>query len=580
MYLDALTLAALRDELAERLVGGRVQRIVRPSNLSLGLEIYARERHQLLLSAEPQTAGILLSDAKLRRGTETPSPLELLLRKYVRGARLYAVEQPPLERVLRLGFERPEGPVALVCEMMGRLSNLILVSADDTVMEAAKRVPASVNRYRTVLPQTPYVPPPPQVKEHPLLWTPHLLRQAIAGDDETPLWRRLVAVTAGVSPLVAKEVVFRATGEAMPAGPLPDEAYASLVSVLGDLYHLPGTHAWSPCVAYEGQDAARRPVAYAPYDLTLYPDRAPVARISEAIGPLDQARATFDAYAQVRARLVERVEEQINRQRARLASLRASMASAAEIEDLQARGNAILAMAWSTQPGQEALGVEPAPFGIAQPAGDDGLVHIPLDPTLSAAENAQALFRDYRKLKAAAQQVPGLMAESERELAYLAQLRADIALAEDRPGLDDIEAQMRAAGYLGKSGPKRGATRAAPSEPLRLRSADGALILVGRNSRQNDEVTFRMGDANDLWLHAHGVPGAHVIVKRGGAEVSPETLRQAARLAARYSAARDQARVQVDYAERRYVRHIKGGRPGMVTYTHEQTLTIDPDYET
>jgi predicted ribosome quality control (RQC) complex YloA/Tae2 family protein len=296
-------------------------------------------------------------------------------------------------------------------------------------------------------------------------------------------------------------------------------------------------------VAYEGVGDDRRAVAYAAYDLTLYADREALPRISEAIQQVAQATASFDAYAEARRRLLSRVDEQAERQRARLYSLRASLASQAEIEDLQARGNAILAMAWSIEPGQATLAVDAEVYGLAQATGGGGgHVQINLDTALTPSENAQALFQEARRLQAAGERVPALIDEGEGELAYLDQLRADISLAENR-------------------------------------SVDGSLILVGRNSRQNDEVTFRMGDAHDIWLHAHGVPGAHVIIKRAGRDPSPGTLQQAARLAARYSAAREQARVQVDYAERRHVRHIKGGRPGMVTYSHERTLVVRPENE-
>ena len=164
MYLDALTLAALRDEFDERLVGGRVQRVVQPSELSIGLEVYAGRRYQMLASAEPRSPRILLVDDKLRRGLDKPTPMQLLLAKYVRGARLEGVHQPELERVLRLTFSGEHGTVHLVCELMGRYSNIILVSSDGFVMDAVKRVPASINRYRVTLPNHPYVPPPPDRK--------------------------------------------------------------------------------------------------------------------------------------------------------------------------------------------------------------------------------------------------------------------------------------------------------------------------------------------------------------------------------------------------------------------------------
>jgi predicted ribosome quality control (RQC) complex YloA/Tae2 family protein len=584
VYYDALTTAAVRDELTETLSGGRVQRVVRPTDLSVGLEVYAGQRYQLLLNAEAQSPGVLLTDIKLRRGTEKPSPLSLLLRKYVEGARLQAVEQPDLERILWLTFSGPEGTVTLVCEIIGRLSNIILLAEDGTVMDAAKRVPSSVNRYRTVLPRQSYVPPPPQAKENPLLLTPARLREILAaseseGRGDRPLWRILVDGVAGISPLLAREIVYRALGTVEPDGSLDDGALSRLVTTLVDMMHLPETHGWSPTVAYEVREGKRRAVAYAAYDLTHLPDREPeVEGISSAIRRVQEGRQGMDAYAQVRRRLRGMIAEQIKRQEGRLASLRQGVVPADELEDLQRRGQAVLAMAWAIAPGQRELVAGPDELGEE---ADGKTWHIDLDPSLTPAENAQRYFREYQKRKAAAEQVPSLIRQSEMDLEYLRQLDTEVTLAENRAQLDEVEASLQEAGYIssGKKAGRKAARSGDAGGPSILQGPDGTTILVGRNSRQNDEVTFRRAAPDDIWLHAHGVPGAHVIIKNSGAAVSEETLLMAARLAAYYSAARQEARVQVDFTERRHVRHIPGGRPGMVTYTHENTLVVVPEPE-
>jgi predicted ribosome quality control (RQC) complex YloA/Tae2 family protein len=569
MYYDALTAAAVRDELAARAAGGRVQRVVQVGRLEAGLEIYAGMRLQLLLSAEPRQATVRLVDEKLRRGVETVTPFHLLLTKYVRGARLQDVTQPPLERILHLTFAGAEGVATLVCEIMGRYSNLILVDPDGMIMEAIKRVPASVNRYRTILPAEAYVPPPPQEKESPFLLTAQALAEAVAAEPKEPVWRALVATARGVSPLLAREVVARALGDPAAARPLTRQDSVALVDVLGNLMRLPETHAWDPCVAYQGEE--RHPAAYAPYALTHWDDVTSVASISAAIDAVASAKKSFDAYQRVRQRLYDLIGGQIERQEARLRSLRGGMVSEEELETLVAQGNAILALAWRIKPGQQELIIDPAELGLDPgfPA-DRRVLH--LDPSLSAAENAQALFAEYRRLKAARAQLPQLIAQAERELDYLEQLRAEAQMAENRPQLDAVETALEEAGLAPRRPrPKRVARG---SQPLRIEAEDGTLILVGRNSRENDEVTFRLGGPDDIWLHAHGVPGAHVVIKSGGADVAPETFRLAGQLAAYYATSRDNARVQVDYTQRRHVRHIKGAHPGMVTYTHEETKVV------
>lgn len=580
MNYDALTLAAMRDALWDRLEYGRVQRIVRPSTLSIGIEIYARERHQLYLSAEPQEPTILLADDKLRRGAEVASPLQLLLRKYVAGARLQEIAQPPLERVLHLRFEGEEGTVTLVCELMGRLSNLILLYADGTILDAAKRVPSAINRYRVILPGHPYVPPPAQDKLSPLVLSGEQLAQELAL-IEGPLWRRLVNAVSGISPLLAKEIVYRAAIEIDSSAPIEGEAIARLIRSMHILLSLPETGAWAPCVAYQGQGEDRHAVAYAPYELTHLPDREPYESLAAALARYLASRKTpsetamRDPYYAARRRLRHMVSAALERQRARLASLLRSQVSEDELAALQLQASAVLAMSWQIMPGQQLLRVF-----REQVTGDPAdcnkpPLEIPLDPSLSPSENAQALFRSYRKRQAAAAQVPDLIAAVERELAYLQQLNAEIDLVENRPQLDEIETALIETG-LGPPTPSKYKLRATTSEPLRIHAPDGTLILVGRNGAQNQEITFRRAGPSDLWLHAHGVPGAHVIVRCGDEAVAEETVLRAARLAAYYSASRHEGRVQVDCTLRRYVRPIKGGRPGMVTYSQERTLVVTP----
>ena len=577
MYYDTLTTSAVCDELAGILSGGRVQRVVQATELAVGLEVYAGRRFPLYLSAANDVAGVWLAEAKVRRGAETPSPFHLLLNKYVRGARLESITQPAYERVLRFAFEGPLAGVSLICEIMGRYSNLILVDASDTILDAAKRVPASRNRYRTILPHQAYVPPPPQNKAPPLLLTPSLLQHAFEAQPDEPFWRRLVDAAAGISPLLAREVLYRALGETEPTRPLTPADYTAIINALDPLARLPQTHAWSPCVAYETDDTGRYAADFAPYPLTQRTDVEPVAGISQAIALVVAAQHAPDAYLPVRQRLNALIDAEVTRQETRLAALHRAWVPPAEVEALMVQGNAILALAWKISRGQRELLVDPAEVGLEESALPPDKRRIVLDPALSPSENAQALFREYRKAQAAAEQVPGLIAQGEAELAYLSQLRTDAALAENRSQLDQVQVALEAAGYV--PAPKKNKPAPQAGQPLRLHAADGTLILVGRNSRENEEVTFRRAAPDDLWLHAHAVPGAHVIVKSGGGTLAEETLLLAARLAAYYSAARGEPQAAVDYTARRYVRPIKGGRPGMVSYTHECSLTATAEID-
>lgn len=565
MYFDAMTTAAVVDELRETILDGRVQAVIQPDEWSIGLEVYAqRQRRYLLLSAHPDYARVHLVREKLRRGVEGASPLLLLLRKYVRGGRIVGVAQPPFERILHLRVAHQEGESTFIAEVMGRYANLVLVAADGIVMGCLKRVGPEMSRVRTLLPDQLYVPLPPQPKLDPTDLDEARARHLVGtARDGTPLWRVLVNGVRGISPLLAKEVAFRATGEvATPVERVVD--VSPVVEAFQDLMLPVWEHRWQPCLAREHGET----VAFAPYPLTQYGQIEAQSSISVALETYYAAFIGEEAYTAAKARIraaLERARRRVERKRQ---ALLRSQATPEEIETLRHKGELILAYAHAMQPGQEEL--------MAQMSPQEPPLTIRLDPKLTPVENAQAYFKEYHKAKNAAAGAPARLAQADLELRYLDQLATDLDLAANRPEIDEVRAALLAAGYLQ---PERAEYRPQRSRPLEVQSADGFTILVGKNARQNDLLTFRRAAPDDVWLHARGVPGAHVIIKTAGRPVPEATLRQAARLAARYSAARREKSVAVDYTLRRYVKRVRGGRPGLVTYRHERTLTVSPGEE-
>jgi predicted ribosome quality control (RQC) complex YloA/Tae2 family protein len=563
MYFDALTMAAVADELREKILGGRVQTVLLPATLCLGLEIYThQERHYLLASAHAQAARVHLAGTKLRRGVATPTPLLLLLRKYAQGARIDRLEQPPFERVLHIGLDHHEhGCTTLVVEVMGRHSNIVLVDAGGIVVECVKRVGPEMSRYRTVLPGQPYRPPPPQEKLAPGDLTELRLRHIVeALPPDVLLWRGLVQGLKGVSPLLAQELAFRATGRTDTlAGEVAK--VSPLLAAVGDLLSPLESGHWQPSVVREEGEVA----VFAPYPLTHRQGYELLASISQAVEGYYAGAVREEPYGFLKQSLRQAIARGRERQQKKRGALERSLAAREEIETLRQKGEWILAYAAQIAPGQDELAVE---LGPGQPS-----LTIALDPRSSPVENAQQYFKDYHKAKAAAGEVPALLEQVDLELRYLDQLEADLELASTQPEIQEVRLALSEAGYLKGEGQRR---KPARSQPLTLRSPDGLTILVGKNSRQNEEVTFRRASSDDLWLHARGVPGAHIIVKSGGQEVPEATLRQAAGLAAYYSQARQATRAAVDYTQRRHVRRIKGARPGLVTYDHEQTIYVEP----
>lgn len=582
MSFDALAMHAVRDELEATLLGGFVEKILSLSALEVGLRVRSQHRDfSLLMSADPQCARIHLVGGTLRRLSEQVTPFLLLLRKYVREGRIVAIRQPTLERVVDLAVEKRQDDgsttaVSLIIETMGRHSNVILVGPDGKVLDALKRIPPSLSRQRPVLPHLEYSPPPPSEKMNPM--SPLLARQlASASRQAAPasaVWRFLQETVAGLGPLTAREAVYRAMGDTT-ATLAQVTAWQGIAEAVKGLLRPLEDHEWAPCVVV--QDGAI--LHFAPYLLTQFPDSQVerVRSISEAVERAFADHIKTRPAEALRAPLRDAVRARLDRVRRKEDSLHQALARGERAEEFKQKGQAVLANVALIQPGQTELQW-------------DGMT-IGLDPKLSPSENAQGYFREYTKARDAAREIPGLLEATRLEREYLEQMLTLVELAEGDVELrtlsrelaeaahprPDSGAEVRPWSSQAKRGrkPVKAKTDQNPGTVKRLTSREGYAILVGGSARGNERVTFELGAGGDLWFHARGVPGAHVILKTGGREPTRQTLLEAARLAAIYSQARGSSKVPVDYTQQRYVKKVKGGPHGLVTYSQERTIRVD-----
>jgi predicted ribosome quality control (RQC) complex YloA/Tae2 family protein len=558
MQVDFLTLACLHDYL-DSLLGARVQGVLLPDERSLALELYAGRRLQLLASAESQAPRMLLVPEAPRRGVGAETPLLLLLRKWVRGARLVDVTQPPWERVLIMHFSGRAGDCQLVVELMGRYSNIILVGPEGTVLEAVKHVGPKMSRTRTTLPGHPYqLPAQPPNRRPPLglnlfEWT-HKLAQA---DGDEVLHRWLMGRFLGISKVLGQEIAARATGDpaALVGAAEPQALFAAFLELFAPLEN----GWWQPHVAL---DEAGAVMAFTPYEAKQFARVEPVKDISEAMWRFFEARGLADPYAGARQAVQALIDEAGARLKRRLKRMQGQTVDEQDVQDLRVAGELLL-----TYQGQVARGAQEVT--VTDYEGE--LRVIVLDPQMTAVENAQAYFQRYDKARRGGEQIPALLKELQTEQAYLEQLEADLMLAESRPEIDAVREALSAAGWAPQ---RRRRTSGQVRGPRRF-EVEGFAIFVGRNARQNEQVTFERGGPEDLWLHVRGLPGAHVVIKRGRQTVPEAVIQRAAELAAYYSRARhSETQVSVDVVERRFVRRMRGKYPGLVTYRNERTLWV------
>jgi len=570
-------------------VGARVQSAVAVDRLGLALEVFAGERLYLTLTADPAAEGVLLDRTKARRGAVGATPLLEAARSRLVGTRVASVTSPRHERCLTIRFAvagsdpaADRGP-ELVAELMGRMANLAVLDADGTVIALARTITQAMTRARVLKAGAPYQPPPPPDKADPdtatavdvEIW----LRAGAAADEAMPAWRALVKHVRGIGPLAAREVVWRACGDVgMRAGDAADDAatvHGALAGLISDL----GRGAARPTVARRGLMV----VAWAPYWLGHLEAHEGQEQTSveatdsamDALAAFEAARSVPDPYAAARLAIDAELEAAAVKLRRKRDSLSRQIAGTdpAALERLRLCGDLVLAYQTTLSPGQTILEAQASADPDAPP------LRIRLDPALSAVENAQRYYASYKRSARAAKAVPVMLRRAEAGLAMLEQLRTDLRLAEDRADIDAVAGALDESGLTPRRGrsPAKRSPRSAPRRPpLQLVSDDGFVIWVGRNSRQNEEVTFKRAARGDLWLHARDVPGAHVVVKSAGASVPDSTIGQAAALAAWFSAEQDAAAVDVAVTDVRHVRRLGGGGPGMVRFENATTVTIRP----
>lgn len=564
--IDALTARALGAELHGTFAGGRVQGLYFVTPQSIGLEIYANQkRHYVLASAEPQRGRVLLVTEKLRNASVPLTPFFLLLKKYVNGAFLNKVRVVARERILLFEFdERAQGVSTLVVELVGNRANLILLDAGGFILDALRRVPAAANRTREIVPRARYFPPPPQAKADPLTLTEPQLRALLEQAAGDTLAARLVASVAGTSPLFAREIAFRVTGETEALYSAADAANTH--EQLTRVWHSPA----APSIAFEND----QPVAVAAFGLTHLakaPDSSVTLRV-DSIPSMSAALERFfgaqESYQAVKVPLRAQIQAALEKMERVQASLQRELLASDKIEELRLQGEMILGYQYELTEGQRKF---------RAPVTEELTLEIELDPALSPVENATRYFDRYKRARDAAERVPERLTTVENDIAYARQLLNDLEQAESRAEIDLVMEQAREANIIREPSLRSGA-RAPRSEPRQYVSPDNYQVLVGRNARQNDALTFDRAQANDLWLHARGMPGSHVIVLSGGREVPEATLEFAASLAAFYSQGRTHGAVDVSYAPRKNVHRVRGGgaHPGLVTVQDEQVIRVRP----
>lgn len=556
MPFDGIVTKAITEELQEQLIKGKLNKIHQPTNTELVLTIRNnRENHVLLLSIHPMYARIHLTEDTYQNPKEPPM-FCMVLRKHLYGAILESIEQISMERIILFKFRaRNEiGDISyktLVVEIMGRHSHTMLIDPEtNNIIDTMKHIPMSQNRYRTIMPGSKYKLPPQQDKLNPL-----------EIDDESfikrldfnggKMERQIVGQLTGVSPFIAKELVFQ-------AGLGSSDNFRNVFQTFQEKIT---KQKYEPAIYQTPKED------FHVLPITAFNQcKTDFSSISNMLDSFYSGKAERDRVNQQARDLSRFIKNELDKNERKMKKHNQTLQKAKNATKYQKYGELLTAHMHLASKGDKTITV----VDYYDPEQKE--LTIPLDPNKTPNENAQNFFKRYRKLSTSKKVIEKEMIKTKAEIAYFEQLlqQIDSARVED---VEEIRDELRDEGYL-KRRRKQNKKKTIKPKPEMYQSAGGEIILVGKNNRQNEYLTMKIAHRDDVWLHTKDIPGSHVVIR--SKNPSEKTLIDAAKLAAYFSKAKDSSSVPVDYTNIRHVRKPNGAKPGFVTYDNQKTLFVTP----
>ena len=566
MAFDAFYLKFTLDEIREKCLGGRVEKIFQPSRDSLVMLIKGTAgREKLLIVANPTAPRLHLTTASPENPAEPPM-FCMLLRKHLSGARLADISQPPMERLAVFTFDSTDEmgfPVQkrLVAELMGRTCNLYLLSPEGRILDCLRRIPLDENTKRAALPGLNYQEPEKVEKQNPLEFTDYVGLLTQPGADL--LCDRLMDNLGGLSPLVCREAALHCAGDTDAR--IENQDVPALAASLQDHFREILTHPGA--YFYAQADGTPKQFAFCP--IAEYGSCQQAESFSALLDRFYTLRDRRDAMRQKSQAIRKTVSNLCARLRRKLAVQEKELEATYERERLRQLGDILTANIGRIKKGQTVAQCEDF-YDEEMP-----VIDIPISPLLSPQQNAAKFYKDYTRMKNAEKELTHQIALGEEELNYLESVQEELNRADTDAELDEIRQELQAGGYVRQDGGKARMKQKKLS-PMRFESTDGFPIYVGRNNRQNDELTFRLARKDDIWCHASKVHGSHVIISCGGKTPPDNTLTQAAQLAAYYAETTGGQNIPVDMTTVKQVKKIPSGKPGMVIYHTYKTVIVNP----
>lgn len=560
MSFDGLFTRSMTKELNENLLHGRINKIHQPYKNEIIMIIRANgKNHKVLLSAHPSYSRVQITKENYENPS-VPPMFCMLLRKHLEGYIVEGIKQVELDRMIIIEVKgRNEiGDISykqLIIEVMGRHSNIILVDKErNMILDSIKHISPSMNTHRTVLPGHTYVLPPQQDKKNPLHATSEDVLRAL-DFNSGKLDKQIVQAFAGISPLYAKEVVHRA---GIGNQSTISESFLELIQYAK-------SNDTTPTLISGGKET------FYWMDLEhLQGEKQTFPSLSELLDRFFYQKAARDRVKQQGNDLERFIRNERDKNVNKIEKLKKTLEDAKQADRYQLLGELLTSNLYAVERGMTEVSV----VNYYDENGES--IMIPLNPQKSPSENAQNYFSRYQKAKNAVKIVHEQIEKADEEIVYLEQLLQQLESASTKD-VEEIREELEEEGYLRVR--KQTKKKKANVKPVleNYTSSDGTQILVGKNNKQNDYLTNRVAGKEDIWLHTKDIPGSHVVIK--SPDPSEETIKEAAKIAAYFSKARESSSVPVDFTEVKQVKKPKGAKPGFVIYEGQQTVYVTPDLD-
>ena len=566
MAFDAFFLSAVLEEVREKCIGARIDKIHQPSRDTLILQMHSREyRTKLLFAANPTAPRLHLTTASPENPAEPPM-FCMFLRKHLMGAKLAEVTQPPMERAATFTFDCTDEmgfPVQkrLVAELMGRTCNLYLLSPEGRILDCLRRIGLDESAKRAALPGLNYQEPEAISKLDPRDAENYVNFFDAPGADV--IADRLMDTFGGLSPLVCREAALFAAGSTDARCDPRDET--KVAEKLQLFFH---EHLNHPKPYFYAQaDGTPKQFAFCP--IRQYGSCQEAESFGALLDMYYTVRDRKDAMRQKGQAVRKTVQNLCTRLKRKLAIQEKELEATYDRERLRQLGDIVTANIHRIVKGQTVIQCED--FYDEEMA----VIDIPISPILSPQQNAAKFYKDYARMKNAEKELTKQIELGENELHYLQSVLEELNRAQTEAELEEIKRELQEVGYL-RPDTGRKKVKQAKLQPMRFESTDGYPIYVGRNNRQNEELSFKLARKDDIWCHASKVHGSHVIISCGGTTPPDDTITQAAQLAAYYSETSGGQNIPVDVTPVRQVKKIPNGKPGMVIYHTYKTVIANP----